>query len=85
MGANWDIATLVSWNGDRFTKPSIEELRVFDLIDRGMDPGAAIEWMKSNGYPSVAGWYPSVQAIGFPYTYLALIGGSWDLVVRVGA
>jgi hypothetical protein len=85
MGANWNIATLVSWNGERFTKPSIEELRVFDLIDRGMDPGAAIEWMKSNGYPSVAGWYPSVQAIGFPYTYVALIGGSWDLVVRVGA
>lgn len=85
MGANWDLATLVSWDGIPFTKPSIEELRVFDLIDRGMDPEAAINWMKANGYPSVAAWYPSVKVIGFPHTYLALIDGSWDLVVRVGA
>ena len=42
-------------------------------------------WMRSNGYPTVAVYYASVQAIGFPYQYMALIGGAWELVHRVGA
>jgi hypothetical protein len=41
--------------------------------------------MQQNGYASTAAWYPSVAAIGLPYQYMALIGGSWELVTRVGA
>ncbi len=41
--------------------------------------------MQQNGYPSTAVWYASVASIGLPYQYMALIGGSWELVTRVGA
>ena len=51
----------------------------------GYDVDSAINWMRSNGYPTTAVWYPSVAAIGFPFQYMALIRGEWELVVRVGA
>jgi hypothetical protein len=85
LGANWDVASIVSFDGVRHTKPTIEQLRVFDLIDRGMDPQSALNWMNSNGYGTVAVYYPSVAVIGFPFEYMALIGGQWELVIRVGA
>ncbi len=85
MGNNWDVATLVSFDGVAHVKPSIDQLQVFDLIDRGMDPGSAIAWMHSNGYGTVAVYYSSVQVIGFPFEYMALVGGEWELVIRVGA
>ena len=85
MGPNWELATLVSFDGVRHVKPTIEQLQVFDLIDRGMDPFSAIAWMNSNGYGTVAVYYPSVQVIGFPFEYMALVGGQWELVIRVGA
>jgi hypothetical protein len=85
MGANWDVQTLRSFDGVTFVSPPIEALRLFDLLDRGLDPDGAIAWMKSNGYPSTAAYYPSVQVIGIPYEYIALINGRWDLVLRAGA
>jgi hypothetical protein len=84
LGANWDVATVVSFNGVTHVKPSLEQLQVFDLIDRGMDPGSALAWMNSNGYGTTAVYYASVQVIGFPYEYMALIDGQWSLVLRVG-
>jgi hypothetical protein len=69
----------------RHVKPTIEQLRVFDLLDRGYDPQSALNWMNSNGYSTVAVYYSSVQVIGFPFEYMALVGGQWELVIRVGA
>jgi hypothetical protein len=85
MGGNWDVQTVRSFDGVTFVSPTLEELQVFDLIDRGFDPDAAIVWMRSNGYPTAAAYYPSVAVIGFPYEYMALVAGKWDLVIRVGA
>jgi hypothetical protein len=85
LGPGWDLATIVSFDGVRHVKPTIDQLRVFDLIDRGYDPGSAIAWMNANGYATVAVYYPSVQVIGFPFEYMALVAGQWELVIRVGA
>ena len=41
--------------------------------------------MHSNGYPTVAAYYPSVAVIGFQHEYMALINGRWDLILKVGA
>ncbi|HEX7137295.1 MAG TPA: hypothetical protein VF219_05595 [Vicinamibacterales bacterium] len=85
MGPNWEVATLVSFDGVRHVKPALDELQIFDLMDRGMNPDAAIAWMNSNGYGTVAVYYASVQVIGFPFEYLALVNGAWEIVIRVGA
>jgi hypothetical protein len=85
MGPGWDLATIVSFDGVRHVKPSIEQLRVFDLLDRGYDPQSALNWMNANGYSTVAVYYASVQVIGFPFEYMALVAGQWELVIRVGA
>ncbi len=84
-GPGWQVRTIRSFDGVTFQSPPLEVLRVFDLLDLGYDPASAINWMRSNGYPSVAVWYPSVASIGFPFQYMALIRGEWELVVRVGA
>jgi len=60
-------------------------LQLFDLLDRGFDPDGAIGWMKTNGYPTTAVWYPDVKSIGLPFQYLALVNGAWELVLRFGA
>ena len=65
-----------------FVSPTIEELRLFDLIDRGMNPDAAIAWMHANGYPTIAAYYSSLGVIGVLYEYMALVNGRWDLVLR---
>jgi hypothetical protein len=85
MGSDWNVEFLTSFDGVRFLNPPLEELQIFDLLDRGFDPDAAIAWMKGNGYPTTAAFYPAVNVIGFPYEYLALIGGRWDIVLKVGA
>jgi len=85
LGKGWEVRTIRSFDGVTFVSPPIEELQVFDLIDRGMDAGTAIAWMKANGYPTTGAWYPSISVVGFPFEYIALINGQWDLVVRVGA
>jgi hypothetical protein len=85
LGNFWSVATLTSYTGASFLSPPLECLRIFDLLDRGMDPQSAINWMHGNGYPTVAAWYPSVSVIGFMYEYMALISGSWNLVLKNGA
>jgi hypothetical protein len=84
LGTNWDPQTLVSFNSVTFQCPPLEALREFDLIDRGMDPQAALDWMNLNGYLTTGIWVPSVQVVGYPFIYIALISGTWNLVVRVG-
>lgn len=85
LGPGWNVATRTSFDGVTFQSPPVDVLRVFDLLDRGYDPDAALGWMRVNGYGSVPVYYASVQAIGFPYQYMALVNGAWELVHRVGA
>ena len=85
LGNNWNVQSLQSFTGVTFLSPELEQIRIFDLLDRGMDPQSAINWMQANGYSTVAAWYASVQVIGFDFEYMALINGRWDLVVKVGA
>jgi hypothetical protein len=85
MGNGWNVATLVSFDGVQFLSPTLDELQVFDCLDRGMAPQAAIDWMHAHGYPTPAAWFPEVAVIGFAHQYLALISGRWDMVLRAGA
>lgn len=85
LGNGWDTQTLTSFDGVRFDSPTLEERRIFDLLDRGLDPQGALDWLNSHGYPTSAVWYSSVQAFGFQYQYMALINGYWELVLRIGA
>ena len=85
LGNFWNVATLTSFDGITFLSPELEELRVFDLLDRGLDSQGAIDWMHNNGYPTIAVYYPSVAVIGFRHEYMALINGRWDLILKVGA
>lgn len=86
MGDNWNVQQIVSFDGHLFTSPTIDELRIFDLMDRGMSPAAAIDWLNANGYAPYALWYPSPGVIAFQYEYMAPnANGAWDIVVRVGA
>jgi hypothetical protein len=85
MGRDWNVEPLISFTGVTFQNPPLDELQIFDLLDRGLDPVAAIDWMHANGYPTIGVWYPAVQVIAFQWEYVAYIGGEWDIVVRVGA
>ena len=84
LGDNWQTQNLVSFTGVPFTSPSLDQRQMFDLLDKGFGVQSAIDWMHANGYPTVAAYFPSVNVIGYPYTYLALINGRWDLVYRTG-
>jgi len=85
LGHSWDVGYLTSFDGVVFLSPPLEELQIFDLLDRGYDPQRAIDWMNANGYPTRGVYYPAVLSIGFPYQYMAYVNGAWDLVRRVGA
>ncbi len=85
LGDGWAVQNLFSFQGIPFVSPTLEELQVFDLLDRGFDPDGAINWMHANGYPTTGAYFPNVAVIGFPYQYMAFINGRWDLVKRVGA
>jgi len=85
MGNGWNVGSLVSYDGVAFVSPTIDELQVFDCMDRGMQPQAAIDWMHSHGYGTPAAWFPEVAVIGFAHQYIALINGRWDMVLRAGA
>ncbi len=85
LGDGWATQTLTSFDGVRFDSPPLEARRIFDLLDRGLDPQGALDWMNGNGYPTSAVYVPSSQAFGFPYQYMALINGRWSLVLRIGA
>jgi hypothetical protein len=85
LGDGWATQTLTSFDGVRFDSPTLEARRIFDLLDRGLDPQGALDWMNSNGYPTSAVYVPSSQAFGFQFQYMALINGRWSLVLRIGA
>jgi hypothetical protein len=85
LGPGWGVGTRTSFDGVTFQTPPTDTLRVFDLLDRGYNPDAALAWMRANGYGAVPVYYPAVQAIGFPFQYMALVNGAWELVHRVGA
>jgi hypothetical protein len=91
LGNGWGVGTVTSFNGVTFVSPPLDELEIFDLLDRGMDPQSAINWMNGNGYPTVAAYYPapggngSAPVIGFSYEYMGLINGAWNVIIKVGA
>lgn len=89
FGDGWNVRQVVSFNGVAHTAPTLDELRVLDLLDRGMNPDTALAWMNGNGYFTSAVYYAGVGSdlgvIGFPYEYMAHVNGAWGLVVRVGA
>jgi hypothetical protein len=85
LSNGWEVKTIRDFLGQIVQSPTIEHLRVADLLDRGMDPDSAIVWMNANGYFTAAVFYPSVAAIGFQSHYMALVAGKWELVIRVGA
>jgi hypothetical protein len=89
LGNNWQVTSFTSFNGVTFLSPPLEMLQVFDLIDRGMDPQAAIDWMHANGYFNDGLWVPptatSPPIVGFPFEYIFLDNdGAWDVVLRSG-
>jgi hypothetical protein len=91
MGDNWQIQMLYYRPaGVTFQSPDAEMLRIFDLLDRGFDPDPALGWMRTNGYPTAALWYPPPDkaVIGLQYVYLAsrnkiTVNGTWEVVLRV--
>jgi hypothetical protein len=85
MGDSWEVQFVNSFGGTRFLSPLPEALRVFDLMDRGFEPQAAIDWMHANGYPVAGAFYPvAYGVIGFDFTYIAFnpITGAWDMILR---
>jgi len=85
LGDNWDVKSVVAFGGTVFTSPLIECLRVFDVMDRGMEPNAAIDWMHSHGYPVAGAYYPvAYGVIGFDYLYIAFNPNTkaWDMILR---
>lgn len=85
MGNGWEVGSRQSYDGVIFLSPTLDELQVFDCMDRGMQPQQAIDWMHGHGYGTPAGWYPDINVIGFAHQYLTLINGRWDMVLRAGA
>jgi len=85
MGPNWDVGRITSpATGESFVSPQIAELRCFDLLDRGLNPAQAVDWLHSNGYNDDVVWYPEPAVLAFRYTYIAFVNGLWELVIRVG-
>jgi len=87
LGPGWGVQNTADFLGNPYLNPTLDNLRVFDLLDRGMNANAVIGWMNSNGYFTNAVYYPEVSqgVYGFPQNYMTLIGTSWELVRRVGA
>jgi hypothetical protein len=93
LGDNWGVGQrYYAPTQTYFLSPTAEMLRLFDLVDRGYDVQTAINWMNSNGYRTIAYWYPPPEkaVIGLQYVYIACIPpvsypscGRWDLVVKV--
>ena len=97
FGVGWQPQTLIyPVTGQPFQSPDMEQLRYFDLWDRGMDPEKddCVGWMNSHGYGRSDGtnpqWYPGPEkaVMGFKFVYIAARGtvtrnGTWDIVVRL--
>jgi hypothetical protein len=87
ISKGWDLFTRVSpIDGAVITSPTLEILRILDLLDRGMDPASACAWLGSS-YGTSGVYYPGIVegVIGFSYHYMAKTNGEWELVFRVGA
>jgi hypothetical protein len=85
MGLDWIVEPIVSFDGVPFVNPPLDELQIFDLLDRGLSAPDAVDWMHNNGYATIGVWYPAVNVIAFAYEYMAFINGRWDIVIRAGA
>jgi hypothetical protein len=89
MGNGWGVGTLVSFDGVVFVSPELDQLQIFDCMDRGMSPQAAIDWLHGHGYSTQAVFYPDtgsgIPVIGFPHQYIAFVSGRWDMTLRSGA
>jgi hypothetical protein len=84
LGDSWNVQNVVAFpSGVVHVTPTVDELRVFDLLDRGLDPQGAIDWMNSHGYRTNAAVYASVNVIGFDFEYMAFVRGRWDLVFKI--
>jgi hypothetical protein len=87
ISQGWDLFTRVSpLDGRSITSPTLEIIRILDLLDRGMDPAAACAWLGST-YGTSGLYYPGIVegVIGFSYHYMAKTNGEWELVFRVAA
>jgi hypothetical protein len=83
LGDFWNVEMLTSHSGVVFLNPPLESLQIFDLMDRGLDPQGAIDWMRGHGYPTVAAFYRDIDVIGFSYEYMALNNGRWNLILKL--
>ncbi len=87
ISKGWDLFTRTSpLDGKTVTSPTLENLQILDLLERGMDPASACSWLGAN-YPTSSLYYPGIVegVIGFSYNYMARTYGQWELVFRVGA
>lgn len=86
LGNGWNPELTTSFNGVTFQSPTLEELREFDLIDRGLSPQAALDFQNNNGYPTSGFWSPGANpTVGYPFEYMLVDGdGAWALALRVG-
>jgi hypothetical protein len=87
ISGGWDLFTRTSpLDGASVASPTLENLQILDLLDRGMDPAAACNWLGAN-YPTSALFYTGIVegVIAFSYNYMAKTNGLWELVFRVGA
>jgi len=90
LGDNWQIQILHHLPTNTFFQsPTLEMIRLFDLLDRGFDPDGAISWMNAHGYRTFAQWYPPPEkaVIGLDFVYLAArnkitVHGTWDIVLK---
>ena len=87
ISIGWDLFTRVSpLDGRTITSPTLEILRILDLLDRGLDPGAACSWLGAT-YGTSGKYYSDIVegVIGFSYHYMAKTNGEWELVFRIAA
>ena len=85
MGPGWQVRTPRSFDGVTFQSPPLEVLRVFDLLDLGYDPTVRLAGCAAMGIRRWPSGIPRWRQLGFPFQYMALIRGEWELVTRVGA
>ena len=90
ISAGWGLFTATSpIDGATVRSPTLEILRILDLLDRGMSGPAACDWLNANYGPTSALYYSGIEegVIAFTYHYMAKNGanGEWELFFRIGA
>jgi hypothetical protein len=86
ISRGWDYFVAVSpMSGETVASPTLEIIRLLDLLDRGYDAPSAITFLQGT-YGTTAAWYPDIVegVIGFTYHYMAKTNGEWELVFRSG-